>query len=79
MIDPTLFERFEVNAVPAFVVPLEAPAPCTNAGTCVTPVHAKVTGDVALPYALEVIARQATDPGLRAAVTRWSGKSEGAK
>lgn len=78
-IDPTLFERFQIDAVPAFVVPLEAPAVCTTGGACPPPVHAKLAGDVTLPYALEVIARDAANPRLRSAAAEWLGTSGSAK
>lgn len=69
MIDPTLFGRFDVHHVPAFVL---APS-----GVCVvgvrncpnsTPFHVHVAGDVTLDYALDFIAR--TRPDYRASATR---------
>lgn len=62
MIDPTLFNRFEVHQVPAFVL--------VPSGACVagvrncpdnTPVHVHVAGDVTLGYALDFIARTRSD------------------
>ena len=69
-IDPTLFERFEVDAVPAFVVPLEAPAACATGGACPTPAYAKLSGDVTLPYALELVAREASHLAIRSSAAR---------
>ena len=78
MIDPTLFERFDVRAVPAFVLPLAAPASCTDTD-CPVPPHVKVAGDVSLAHALGVIAREATAPQARAAATRWAARLESAE
>jgi len=72
-IDPTLFERFDIEAVPAFVVSAEPIAPCTRGG-CETPPHARVAGGVSLTYALGVIAREAEDPAVRAAAARWQAR-----
>jgi len=79
LIDPTLFDRFEIDAVPAFVLPLEAPTPCDAAGRCATPRHVKLAGDVGLAYALDVMAREASDPDVRAAAARWARTARDAK
>lgn len=67
-IDPTLFERFGVDKVPAFVLPLDALAPCTPDG-CAVPAHLKVAGDVSLAYALSFMAREAGG-------TAWGSRAE---
>jgi type-F conjugative transfer system pilin assembly protein TrbC len=59
-IDPTLFKRFNVTSVPAFVLPLTPLIPCTENG-CSTPEHVKATGDVTIRYFLELIERVGTD------------------
>ena len=59
-IDPTLFKRFNVTSVPAFVLPLTPIIPCTENG-CSTPEHVKATGDVTIRYFLELIERVGTD------------------
>lgn len=57
MIDSTLFERFQVDAVPAFILPLEAIPACEQQG-CETPRHIKVSGEVPIAYALEYMVAQ---------------------
>jgi len=69
-IDPTLFRRFDVNRVPTFVVPLAAPAPCSDQ-SCPTPPYLKVAGDVSLAYALRAIESRSTDRGLRDRLKGW--------
>lgn len=59
IIDPTLYARFDVQAVPVFVATDKALAPCDSAG-CeeeTPPPHDRLAGNVTLPYALEVFAR----------------------
>jgi len=59
-IDPTLFKRFNVTRVPAFVLPLTPLIPCTEQG-CSTPVHIKATGQMTIRYFLELIGRVGSD------------------
>lgn len=73
VIDPTLFQRFEVSAVPAFVLPLEPPGACSDT-RCETPPHVKVAGDVTLDYALGVMAREAASARARALARHWLGQ-----
>ena len=61
-IDPTLYERFGVSVVPAFVLTHAPVQACTQAG-CPTPDFVRLAGDVTLAYALESIARDV--PALR--------------
>jgi type-F conjugative transfer system pilin assembly protein TrbC len=79
MIDPTLFERFDVTTVPSFVLPTKTPASCEPAGPCATPEHVKLAGDVGLEYALEVMSREASDPRARATAAHWIRKAQGAE
>lgn len=74
-IDPTLFERFRVDKVPAFILPLEAAAPCTPSG-CPVPDHLKLAGDVSLVYALGVMAREATGTPLGQRAEQWRKRLE---
>lgn len=74
-IDPTLFERFGVDKVPAFVLPLNSAAPCTPEG-CAVPEHLKVAGDVSLDYALGVMAREASGTSLGSRAGQWRQKLE---
>jgi len=69
-IDPTLFERFKIDHVPAFVLPASAADPCTSSG-CPTPDHLKLAGDVSLSYALGVMAREAQGTALGDRADEW--------
>ena len=68
-IDPTLFKRFNVTSVPAFVLPLTPLVPCTEQG-CSTPIHVKATGHVTIRYFLELIGRVGTDAEKKMAKTQ---------
>ena len=46
-IDPTLFERFGMDKVLTFVLPVDTSAPCTPAGYPLSS-HLQVTGDMRL-------------------------------
>lgn len=57
-IDPTLFERFDIQQVPSFVL-TDTPAPrCTDAG-CEEVSFARLSGDTTLEYALQTMRREA--------------------
>jgi len=75
-IDPTLFDRFHIDKVPAFVLPLDAISPCTPDG-CPVSEHLKVAGDVSLAYALGVMAREAGGTPLGRRAGRWRQRLEG--
>ena len=75
-IDPTLFRRFGVDAVPAFIVTAEPVGPCGRDG-CPVPEHLIVRGEASLAYALDVMARTARDRRLAAVARRWLGRLEG--
>lgn len=74
-IDPTLFERFDVDKVPAFVLPQDTIAPCTPEG-CPVPEHLKVAGDVSLTYALGIMAREAGGTTLGGRAEQWRQRLE---
>ncbi|WP_240992018.1 type-F conjugative transfer system pilin assembly protein TrbC [endosymbiont of Riftia pachyptila] len=74
-IDPTLFERFGVDKVPTFVLPMDTIAPCTPEG-CPVPTHLKVAGDVSLVYALSVMAREADGTTLGTRAKQWRQRLE---
>lgn len=57
-IDPTLFRRFEVSAVPTFILPLEALQACSDS-ICPVPAHVKLSGDAGLDHVLDQIGRRA--------------------
>lgn len=68
-IDPTVFQRFHIALVPAFVLPLEKLIPCTNDG-CPPVRHVRAAGAVSLTYFLEYVTRTGTAPARRKA-TNW--------
>ena len=72
VIDPTLFQRFSVNTVPTFVLPLEVMEPCDQQG-CADTKHVKASGSVTLQYFLEKIDRIGSDEA-KQAVKPWLGK-----
>lgn len=57
VIDPTAYERFAINTVPAVLITKKALQPCTK-DACDTPIHDVVYGDVGLAYALNKIKEQ---------------------
>lgn len=74
-IDPTLFERFAVDKIPTFVLPLDAATPCTPTG-CPVPDHLKLAGDVSLAYALSLMAREAAGTPLGHRAEQWRKRLE---
>jgi type-F conjugative transfer system pilin assembly protein TrbC len=65
LIDPTLFERFEIEQVPVTLVTESRIQPCQKM-PCPTPVYHTVSGDVSLPWALSLVSRQADSEDLKA-------------
>jgi len=59
-IDPTLFERFDIQQVPTFVLTDTPATRCTDAN-CTEVTHARLSGDTTLEYALETMRREAPD------------------
>ena len=74
-IDPTLFQRFKIDKVPTFVVPLAALGPCSDE-KCPVPPYVKVAGDVSLAYALRTIRRRTTDSELHRRLSGWLDRLE---
>jgi len=68
LIDPTLYERFEVGSVPSIVVTESQIKPCLNLQNCPVPVYHKVGGDIALSWALDYISRQIPNEQLKASL-----------
>lgn len=58
-IDPTLFTRFEVSAVPFFIMPMEPVKSCTESG-CDKPKAVTAKGSATLQYFLETVSRVGT-------------------
>lgn len=60
IIDPTLFKRFAVSSVPAFVLPLEPLQRCGKQD-CPVPDYVKATGSATFQYFLDLVARVGSD------------------
>ena len=73
-IDPTLFERFDIQQAPTFVL-TDSPAPrCTDAG-CDDVSYARLSGDTTLEYALQTMQREA--PAMKASATELLSRIRG--
>ena len=68
-IDPTVFTRFNVESVPAYILPVEPVIPCGDSG-CTTPTHARATGAAGLQYFLDLVKRTGM-PAEKNAATTW--------
>jgi len=60
IIDPTLFKRFTVSSVPAFVLPLEPLQRCGKQD-CPVPDYVKATGSATFQYFFDLVARVGSD------------------
>lgn len=69
VLDPTLFSRFGVEQVPAFLLPLESIPPC-DVDDCKTPPHVMASGSVSLHYFLDLVQRTGSASERRTA-NRW--------
>jgi conjugal transfer pilus assembly protein TrbC len=65
LIDPTLYNRFDIKQVPTTVVTESEIKPCQASG-CPTPVFHQVSGDVSLAWALGLVSRQIESDTLKA-------------
>lgn len=65
VIDPTMYQRFGITEVPAFVMPVEPIAPC-NPNGCPPVRFVKVTGNVTVEAALEYIRINSNEPDAKA-------------
>lgn len=54
LIDPTLFQRFNITAVPSFVLSSEPVGDC-NESSCSVPEHIKASGAITLEYFLDKV------------------------
>jgi conjugal transfer pilus assembly protein TrbC len=70
-VDPTLFRKFEVSAVPTFVLidPSHPVLVACGATQCQQAAFSKVAGDVTTGFAMDAIRRQ--DPGFAALAARY--------
>lgn len=55
VIDPRLFDIFQVKVVPTFVVLAKRPGDCDGSDCNTTPLHDRISGNITLHYALEKI------------------------
>lgn len=69
VLDPTLFSRFNISRVPAFLLPLEPIPPC-DVDKCKVPPHVLAAGNASLSYFLDLIKRTG-DEKEKAAAQRW--------
>ena len=67
IIDPRLFETFNVDLVPTFVVLNKTAQDCQNSNCNFTPIHDRIIGNITLNYALEQIANKNGDAKANAA------------
>lgn len=68
-IDPTVFRRFSVEAVPSVILPLEPLQGCSQS-ECPVPRHLKVSGEAGLDAVLGLMARTAHDAAARDAANK---------
>jgi len=59
-IDPTLFQRFDINQVPSFVLTSQPAARCNNEG-CPSSDYVRLSGDSTLEYVLETMVRESPE------------------
>ncbi len=64
LIDPTLYDRFDIQQVPVTLVTESEIKPCQQM-PCPTPVYHTVSGDVSLPWALSLVSRQIGSDALK--------------
>lgn len=72
-IDPTLFERFDINVVPSFVLPFEPITQC-NKSTCDVPNYVKSSG-ASLRYFLDYLVRNG-DKKEQEIANKWLNQEE---
>ncbi|MFK7256838.1 type-F conjugative transfer system pilin assembly protein TrbC [Acinetobacter baumannii] len=61
MIDPTLFQLFDVKQVPSYVIPMQTIEPCVDKNkSCKQPKHIKATGAVSFRYMVDLVERTGT-------------------
>lgn len=63
VIEPQVFRAFEVERVPVFIVARDAVQPCQNGVNCIStaPAHDKISGNISLGAALEILAEKGND------------------
>ena len=74
-VDPTIFERFSVDRVPAFIMPLEPIEGCSPSG-CAVPEHVKAVGSITLDYFLRMIVRRSQVSLERNIAEQWLTEME---
>lgn len=64
IIDPRLFELFQVKIVPTFVVMKDVSQNCDNDKCQFSPIHDRIAGNISLQYALEEISKDSKPDSL---------------
>jgi len=64
IIDPRLFELFQVKIVPTFIVMKDVSQNCDNDKCQFSPIHDRIAGNISLQYALEEISRDSKPDSL---------------
>lgn len=72
-VDPTIFERFGIERVPAFIMPLSSIDACTPQG-CPVPQFVKATGSVTLEYFLNAVTRNSENETEKSIAHYWLGE-----
>lgn len=77
IIDPNVFKAFGVEAVPTFIASSQGVVPCRDLGcTPVAPTHDKLSGNITMQAALEILAKEGRDaPGVANQALRQLGWS----
>lgn len=70
VLDPTLFQRFNVESVPAFILPLEAIEACSE-DVCNAPRHVMAQGSMTLRNFLETVERNTNIDEAKKEAEKW--------
>ena len=61
LIDPTLFQLFDIKQVPTYIIPMQPIEQCVDKNkSCKQPKHIKATGAVSFKYVLDLVDRTGT-------------------
>lgn len=70
MIDPTMFERFNINSAPVYVIPKNGVSPCINNDDCPIPENISARGLMPVSYFLEKVISSG-DLDYKGRVSEW--------
>lgn len=77
LIDPTLFQLFEIKQVPTYVIPMQVIEPCVEKlKSCKQPKHIKASGAVSFKYFVDLVERTGTTEE-KAFVAKYSAMLKG--